>query len=228
MNAKIVFIPGGGVPPDVSEPIVKEYSKQLRVDIKLLQYPEYTLNNFKTSIKNDSNYFRKFIKETYGKNPVIIIGFSLGAYFALDLVLDENIDIESVILVSPYIKKYKNIFGLIYGRINSFIIEQKSYADFFSYSISQAIRDLIVYRKPNLEQVKNIIMKLKLTPEMLSSDTKKLIIIGDKDPVIPKYSKEELNMKNSTLIYVPGGHDILNSRNMPVVPILKDFLFQDK
>lgn len=228
MDSKIVFIPGGGVPPGVSEPIVKEYSRFLGVDVELLPYPEYLEKDSKISIEHDELHFRGYLIKKYGKTPLVIIGFSLGAYFALDAAADKNINTKFLVLISPYIKKPNSALELIYKRIKSFFEEQGGYANFFSYPPSRAIKDIVLYKKDNLSQFKNIIMKLDLKKKMLTSDVRKLIIIGESDLVIPKYSKEELNMKNSTLIYIKGGHDILNSRDMLVVPILRDFLFKNK
>lgn len=217
---KVIFIPGGGVTPAVSQSVVEELSRLLGIPMHLIPYPEYINKNFQINIENYKIYFRDYVAKE--RKKLIVIGFSLGAYFALDLVQSQNNKIAGVILISPFIKNPGSFVKFMFNRAKSWINEQSVHAEYYRYPWFDVIRDFVKYRREILGQLKEVIFKINLDKKLLDSNTKMFVIMGDNDYVTPKFSRENFNMKYTKVIRIPGGHDILTNREMKAVPVLRE------
>jgi pimeloyl-ACP methyl ester carboxylesterase len=211
------FIPGGAVSPEASKKVIDIYSKQLGVPIILLPYPEFIIEKFDINL---ANYQKYFYSELLKQKDAIVIGFSLGAYFALELASHNELKIEKIFLISPFLKNPDSFTSLFLRRIKN-ILSYENKGRMFSYSPQEIIKDTLKYRRKFVDQYKNVIKRLELIDNMKSSQTQKILVIGRRDDVIPKLSESDLNMKNSKLYKIDGNHDLITNQHEEVISIIK-------
>lgn len=222
----VIFIPGGGVPPEASIPIVNKYSEFLEMGIDLVNYPEFVRPDSEISIESYRKHFSSIVRGGYGTEAPVVIGFSLGGYFAAGLLEDKSLNVDSLILVSPFLRKPKSTLKLLYNRGVSYLSEGKTASSWSTYKKENLVDDYRKYGRRILLQFLNVILKLEQQNGwILNSGVRKLVVIGKDDRVIPKYSPGEISGR---VVYIDGQHDILIRRNSELPQVLRDFLSKQK
>jgi pimeloyl-ACP methyl ester carboxylesterase len=219
---KILFIPGGGVSPKASKKVLDEYRRLLGSEIELLPYPEFVRKNFTVNLENYKEYFVAQARK-FSDSDTIVVGYSLGAFFALDLAGKKDMPIKSVILISPFLKKPNDFLSLFWHRTIS-NIQYENRGKMFAYPVLDIIIDTLKYGRKFVQQYRQIVSRLTFDEKMANSDARKVLIMGNRDKVMPLLEQSEINMKNSKLFRINGNHDILTNQHLEVCSIIRKYL----
>lgn len=215
----IFFIPGGAVSPKASEKVINVYEDSLNANIKLLSYPEFVIKRFNINLENYKKYFYGQLKQVKSSNNVLI-GFSLGAFFALELASHPDLKISKVVLISPFLKSPKNFYSTFLSRIKNNLNYQNK-GKKFSYPPQNILADSFVHGKKFIDQYRFVISRLQLSDGIIFSKTPKVMIIGKRDNVIPRLNSEELTMRNLLVYKINGNHDLITNQHKEVIQIIK-------
>ena len=153
MKKQLLIIPGNPCAPKYYNLWKKELEKNRNIECIVAKsevlFDKY-LNPEEYFLELES-YYEKFMEKYNSKNPITVVGHSIGGYFALKLLEKYPKKIQKVILIFPYLgeesekarKKLQRVYFFNKILVSKFVIKYNSFFQYF-------IRDMKLVSKREL------------------------------------------------------------------------------
>lgn len=185
-----------------------------------------------------SKSLRKTLKKLKVKEPVVLVGHSMGCLIATDFTMrqmekDKRLQIESMILVSPPVMKPEDARKLP----ERFMV--RVYEDLAKHTHDKAVRTItsFVSKVSSFENknfntpafrrsMDNLITNAETWKRLKKIPVPTVILHGVTDPLVVRENLVELTKRSRQIKFVTalGGHDILGPKQKKLVKAMADTL----
>jgi pimeloyl-ACP methyl ester carboxylesterase len=221
-------------------PIIPEISKRNRIiTVDLLGHGKSDCLGYVHSMELFAETIQAVLKHLRIRK-YILVGHSLGGYISLALAKKNPTKIKGLCLLNSTSNEDSEERKKIRTRANKMV--QNNFENLVKMSISNLFNpERLSQFKDEIEAVKKEALKTSIqgyiaanegmknrenTNNVLAEDTfKKLLIIGEKDPVLEyQTSLVEAKKTNSEIVVFPDGHMSHIENRVALIAVLKDFL----